>query len=237
MNISRRIVNSSNWSASREGNAITGIVLHTEVGTNQSSEVRFNDPTSQVSVHYGVELDGSIAQWVDEADTAYQAGNWQVNLTTIGIEHSDNGNPNDAVRTPQLYNASSDLVADICRRYNIPPDSNHIFLHKDVIDISHYPSGTACPDALDTVKIISMAVNKLQGVPMDAGTVTNLYLSGWQRQPTQEELNTWVGKPMQDFFYNGGKNQYEWLWQQIRQLQQQVSTHPTKLNPGIYQVV
>jgi hypothetical protein len=75
-------------------------------------------------------------------------------------------------------------------------------------------------------------------ISMDRGTVTNLYLAGWQRQPTQEELTAWVGKPMQDFFYGGGKNQYEYLWQQIRGRDAQLAAlaQPTQLNSGVYKV-
>lgn len=58
----------------------------------------------------------------------------------------------------------------------------------------------------------------LKEANMDEGTVHNLYLSGWQRKATSEELKMWVGKPMQDFFYAGGKNQYDHLWRQITDL-------------------
>lgn len=163
MTITKHIVTSANWDAGRGGHKVTGIVLHTMVGYMQGSENRFNDPSSQVSVHYGVGMDGSIRQWVEEANTAYQAGNYAVNQTTIGIEHEDRGNANDAVRTPALYESSSDLVAAICKRYGFPADKSHIFLHKNVIDKSVYPGGTACPDALNTDKIISMAAAKLKG--------------------------------------------------------------------------
>src|SRR6185312_5842566 len=166
MTIVKFPVTSANYDAGRGGHAITGIVLHTTVGTWQSAQARFNDPLSQVSVHYGVDLGGTIHQWVDEANTAWQAGNYAVNQTTIGIEHADNGNYNDAVRTPALYEASSDLVADICRRYHIPCDAAHIRRHHDVIDTSRYPGGTSCPDGLDTNKIIAMAAAKLGGNTM-----------------------------------------------------------------------
>ncbi len=184
--IQKFIVTDSNWDSGRGGHMVTGIVLHTMVGNTSGSQARFNDPASQVSVHYGISLDGSIHQWVEEADTAYQAGNYTINQTTIGIEHSDNSNPNDSVRTQAEYDSSSDLVADICKRYQIPCDTDHIFLHKDVIDTSVYPGGTACPDGLDTNKIISMAAAKLQGDSMypnanDLQTITNQ--CGWQKDP------------------------------------------------------
>ena len=201
MNIQQYIVTSENWTPGREGNTITGIVLHTMVGTTQSAYNRFNDPSSQVSVHYGVSLDGSLHQWVDEANTAWQAGNWDVNLKTIGIEHEDNGNPQDSIRTPQLYQASAELVADICKRYNIPCDTSHIFLHKDVIDTAVYPGGTACPDALDTNKIISMAQAILQGVdnviqtPDEAAEVIR---GVFKREPTAHEVQDLIGRSWYD---------------------------------------
>jgi hypothetical protein len=205
MNIAKRIVTSANWDAGREGNPIIGIVLHTMVGYMQPSEDRFNNPASQVSVHYGIGMNGSIRQWVEEANTAYQAGNRSINQTTIGIEHEDYGLYNDAERTDQLYESSSDLVADICKRYNFPADSKHIFLHKDVIDKRYYPGGTACPDALDTNRIIAMAASKFQGGNMDYDALARRLLTlgmflvvegkpDPDRQPTQKEVQDLIDR-------------------------------------------
>lgn len=198
MNIQRQVVTDANYDIGRAGHAITGIVLHTMVGTWQSAQARFSDPSSQVSVHYGVGLDGSIHQWVDEANTAWQAGDYAVNLTTIGIEHEDNGNAQDAVRTPQLYESSSSLVADICARYNIPCDTDHIFLHRDVIDKTRYPGGTACPDALDTSKIISMAQAKLEAnmsAVITKEAVVALALATTGRQPSSTQDEKYINQP------------------------------------------
>lgn len=209
MNITKHIVTSANWDTGRAGHSITGIVLHTMVGYMQPSENRFNDPTSQVSVHYGVGMDGSIRQWVEEANTAYQAGNYQVNLNTIGIEHEDWGNYNDAVRTPQLYESSSDLVANICKRYNIPCDTGHILLHKNVIDKTAYPGGTACPDALDTGKIINMAKAKIEGVeemPNDGDAINFIRIQRGDStyNPTADELAQAKLKSFKDWAYDLG---------------------------------
>jgi len=240
MNISRNIVTSVNWDAGRDGHAIIGIVLHTMVGWTAGAQARFNDPNSQVSVHYGVSLDGSIHQWVDEANTAYQAGNYAVNQKTIGIEHEDGGNANDSTRTQALYDSSSDLIADICKRYNIPCDTNHIFLHKNVIDKSVYPGGTACPDGLDTNKIISMAKAKLgQG---DNGMNDNGVKLVWQAayrgelQPSQADLDFWRGKPWDVCLSNqlatsAAKQIDGWI-----QAGKNAGSTPTVLKPGTYQV-
>lgn len=197
MNITEHIVTSANWDEGRGGKSIIGIVLHTMVGYMQGSEDRFNDPSSGVSVHYGVGMDGSVRRWVEEANTAWQAGNYPVNQTTIGIEHEDNGNANDSVRTPELYESSAQLVADICKRYNFPADPEHIFLHKNVIDKTRYPGGTACPDGLDTNKIISMAQSILQGDdmnPLNAGDLVNIHnATGWPGHPIEApEIAEWV---------------------------------------------
>lgn len=204
MNIQEHIVSSENWTAGREGTEVTGIVLHTMDGSMAGSQARFDDPTSKVSVHYGVGMDGSITRWVDEANTAYQAGNWQVNLTTIGIEHEDLGNYNDAARTPQLYTSSAELVADICRRYNIPCDTDHILLHKNVIDTTVYPGGTSCPDALDTNKIIRMAQDNLKGGNMTLSkeeviVIHQLIFNG--KNPGPGVVDAWTGRNLDDFLH------------------------------------
>lgn len=212
MDIQRQIVTSANWDAGRNGNAVSGIVLHTMVGTTTGSYNRFNNPSSQVSVHYGVSLDGSIHQWVDEQDTAWQAGNYPVNLRTIGIEHEDNGNANDSVRTAAEYESSSSLVADICKRYGFPADTNHIFLHKNVIDKSRYPGGTACPDGLDTGKIINMAGTKLKGDDMpdlvsDRGDAINFVRQDHgdsSYSPTEAEISAAQTMTYKDWAYKLG---------------------------------
>lgn len=200
MNIQKHLV-PGNFATGRKGNNVTGIVLHTMVGTTQGAQSRFNNPSSGVSVHYGVSLDGVITQWVEEYNTAYQAGNWQVNLTTIGIEHEDAGNYNGP-RTDALYEASSSLVADICKRYSIPCDTDHIFRHGDVIDKTAYPGGTACPDALDADRIISMAKAKL-GDDMKITTAADVnllwQLNGINRAPTEEEVQQAIGRDLDEY--------------------------------------
>ena len=127
------------------------VVIHTMVGTIASAGARFMNPASNVSAHYGIGLDGSSVQWVQESDTAYHAGNWDMNLNSVGIEHEDGGDFNGA-RSDALYQASSGLVRDICNRYGIPIDRAYILMHKEVPGAS-----TGCPDALDIERIVAMA--------------------------------------------------------------------------------
>lgn len=128
---------------------IDRIILHTEVGSQAAADHRFNDCNSKVSVHYGVSLDGSIWHWVDEDWVAYHAGDYSMNQRSLGIEHEDNGLYNDP-RPDILYTSSAQLVADICKFYNIPCDRTHILKHSEVI-------ATGCPDALDVDRIVREA--------------------------------------------------------------------------------
>jgi len=135
------------------------IVLHTMAGTVASTDARFKKPQSKASAHYGVGLNGSVVQWVREPDTAYHAGSLTMNLASIGIEHEDGGDAG-APRSEALYAATSSLIRDICERYAIPITRQWIVKHSEVPGVA-----TACPDALDVDRIVSMAASSSVGQP------------------------------------------------------------------------
>ena len=128
-------------------NPIDMIVLHTEVGFKTGTEATFDNLQSHISAHYGVNQDGTIDHFLEEYNTAYHAGDYSVNLRSIGIEHEDLNKPNDP-RPDALYETSSKLVADICKFYNISCDRDHIKKHNEVL------SSTQCPDSLDVDRIV-----------------------------------------------------------------------------------
>jgi len=144
-----KTVANGNWDSSRS--TIDRIVIHTMVGTAQAADTRFNNPSQQVSAHYGVLLNGTLWHWVDEDNTAYAAGDYAMNQRSINIEHEDNGDYN-GTRPDSLYTTSAKLVADICAFYNIPIDRQHILKHSEVSD-----NPTGCPDALDIDRIVKQA--------------------------------------------------------------------------------
>jgi hypothetical protein len=138
---------SGNYDTSRT--PITKIIIHTMVGTMQSTTYTFQNRANTVSSHYAVGLDGSLVQFVREDHTAYHCGNLVLNRQTIGIEHEDNKLPNNP-RTDALYETSAKLVADLCKFYNIPIDALHIIPHSSV-------KATGCPGTLDVNRIIKRA--------------------------------------------------------------------------------
>jgi hypothetical protein len=156
-----------NYTAGRQGHQIKCIVIHSIVGSLNSCIKTFQDPKRLASAHYGVGLDGRVVQFVLDENTAWHAGNWNVNLESIGIEHEDNAKPYDA-RTDLLYQKSAELVAELCRKYAVPCDRAHIKKHMEVS--SH---ATACPAGLDIDRIVSQAKAILEQVTTTKGWVSS----------------------------------------------------------------
>ena len=138
--------NSANYQKGRGGRQIKYIVLHWVVGRLEAADATFQDPKRIASAHYGVG-DNEIHQYVKDEDTAYHAGNFQVNQESIGIEHE--GGP-DLPISEATYFTSATLVADLAKRYAIPLDISNIWLHREI-------KATQCPGTLDRERIINMA--------------------------------------------------------------------------------
>jgi N-acetyl-anhydromuramyl-L-alanine amidase AmpD len=132
---------STNFRAGRPpGFAPTAVVMHRTGGALEAHRRRFADPSSSMSAHYGVALDGSIEQYVSETDTAFHAGvvvnpSWtglvprvNPNFYTIGIEHESG---------PEAWpdaqqRASAALLAEIADRWGIPLTPDRIVPHSAI---------------------------------------------------------------------------------------------------------
>lgn len=181
---------SPNFTKGRSGQIIKKLVIHWfGTGTLESANSRFQNPTSQVSAHYGVSK-GRIWQWVKEEDTAFHAGNYAVNQETIGIE-------NDATLNHNLseddYSLTASLVADICKRHGIPLDTEHIIPHKAV-------KPTKCPGTIDIPKIINLA----KGMTLNIQLVFNN-----QKYTKETEILAQTKARME--YLSGGKVSINWL--------------------------
>ena len=132
---------SPNFWAGRKGYRPEGVVIHIMDGTLVGTDSWFANPASQVSAHYGVGRTGEVHQYVKEEDTAWHAGRvdvpvWKLikpninpNLYTVGIEHE--GKPDD-VWTDAMKQSSAELIREICQRWQIPIDRNHIVGHFEI---------------------------------------------------------------------------------------------------------
>ncbi|RZI48258.1 peptidoglycan recognition protein family protein [Lactococcus kimchii] len=127
------------YSEGRSGATINKIVLHHMAGTNYDI-VPGIWQTREASAHYGIGKNGEIRAYVDENNTAWHAGNWNANISSIGIEHCNlTGDPTWQVAQATIE-ASAKLCADIAKRHGLGTlvMGKNLFVHSDF-------SATSCP--------------------------------------------------------------------------------------------
>jgi hypothetical protein len=173
---------------------ISRITFHHIVGDAPAAIVRFQTPGVEVSSNYVIGSDGTIYQCVADTDTPYCDGNYDSNSRTIAIEHA--GGIAGTPYTELMYQASIKLVRYLIGKYNIADFQRH----RDVIDKTRYPGGTACPGALNVERIVKEA--KENEMVDDATaramlTATTLLAQNGDtpdRQPTKEEVENLIGR-------------------------------------------
>ncbi|MCS7317505.1 MAG: N-acetylmuramoyl-L-alanine amidase [Candidatus Dojkabacteria bacterium] len=135
------------------------IVLHTTDGFGKNNFNWFNSPQSQSSSHFGVMLDGTIEQYVEIDDTAWHAGNWAINQASIGIEFDDNKNPNDSIRTNELYSSGIELICflieELEKKYpnSFKASATNDFLSHFIRVHREFVPTKTCPAGLDIDRI------------------------------------------------------------------------------------
>lgn len=128
------------FTAGRDGNNIEFIVLHYNAGNLSIDGIWNVWQTREASAHYQVTQDGTVGQLVWDADTAWHAGNYNINTRSIGIEHANDGNGN---LFPATLDNGAHLVAALCHYYGLgrPQYGENVFYHCDFY-------ATACPGGL-----------------------------------------------------------------------------------------
>ncbi len=76
--------------------------------------------------------DGHVAQHLDANDVGWHAGNWYVNMHSIGIEHEGYAADGATWFTESMYESSAALVTYLAHEYDIPLDRAHIIGHDQV---------------------------------------------------------------------------------------------------------
>ena len=169
MNIIKKIIQNNFWQG-RKNLKPKFIFLHTYDGGGTSLYNWFNRPTTQASAHFAVMKDGTVEQYVEDENTAWGNGTGKVtlngitvenmNLISFSIEHQDDKNPQDSVRTPELYESSAQLVAYLCKKWNIPCNRDWIKGHRDLPGVTK-----SCPGGLDMDRIVARAYEILNPQP------------------------------------------------------------------------
>src|SRR3990167_11517407 len=94
-----------NFKVGRDGRKVEFVIIHTIVGSVASAIATFQKPDRIASAHYVIGANRQVAM-VKEENTAYHAGNFDINLRSIGIEHEDNAKPYEP-RPDKLYEISA----------------------------------------------------------------------------------------------------------------------------------
>src|SRR4051812_7962301 len=119
-----------------DGLSIDYIVIHDTEGSYDTSVKLVEDP-SYLGWHYTIRSeDGHVAQHVNPKNIGFQAGNWYVNMHSIGIEHEGFAATGAAWYTESMYRSSATLVRYLAREYGIPLDRAHIIGHDQVPGIT-----------------------------------------------------------------------------------------------------
>lgn len=133
-----RYVQAANYSSGRSGLGLQYVVIHDMEGYYEASIQYFTNPGTQASAHYDVRSsDGQITQQVRDGDTAWHAGNWDVNQRSVGIEHEGFAHSGGQWYTEAMYKSSAALTRWLCDRFNIPKDRHHIIGHYEVPNPDH----------------------------------------------------------------------------------------------------
>jgi N-acetyl-anhydromuramyl-L-alanine amidase AmpD len=122
------------YGSSRGGFAVDTIVLHTTESTTTSALGWFASKDAHVSAHFVVAPDGKVYECVPVGFPAWHAGNYGVNLASVGIECVGHCAEPD-MWTPALVESLVSTIVDLCQQFpKIVPDRNHIIGHAEVPD-------------------------------------------------------------------------------------------------------
>lgn len=172
-----------NYTKGRSGRNIEAITIHHMAGrlTAEACGRIFQTVGRCGSSHYGIGYDGKIAQYVDEADTAWTNSNWDSNCKSVTIETSDNDTSwyvNDAT-----LNSLIKLVADIAKRNNL----GTLVPGKNLTWHSMFTSTTCPGDYLRSkMQYIADEANKINGAVK--GVVNAFYRVRTQKHQWLQEV-------------------------------------------------
>lgn len=136
------LILSTHMTKGRQGCKVDKIVVHHNGGNLTGKDCYDAWQTREASAHYQVAADGRITQLVWDTDTAWHAGDWHANLTSIGVEHADISSDPWMLSEATLDNGAH-LVAALCKHYGLgrPQWRVNVFPHSDF-------TSTACPASI-----------------------------------------------------------------------------------------
>ena len=115
--LASEFIKASHFSNGRDGRKIEMITLHhmASVLTARGCGNIFQG-NRQASAHYGVGYDGSVAQYVEEKNTAWANANWDSNCKAVTIELSNDSTGGEWHVGDTTLQKGIELIADIAKR-------------------------------------------------------------------------------------------------------------------------
>jgi len=113
------------------GPSLDYILIHDTETAYQPSVNLVQDPTYLAWNYTLRSEDGHVANHLDPADVGWHAGNWFLNMHSIGVEH-EGWAGTGAWFTEAMYQSSAALVRHLAAEHDIPLDRAHIIGHDQV---------------------------------------------------------------------------------------------------------
>jgi cold shock CspA family protein len=108
------------------------IVIH-DTETSYATALQLVQDPKYLAWNYTIRSsDGHVAQHLDARDVGFQAGNWYVNMHSIGIEHEGFAAQGATWYTEAMYRSSAKLVRHLADKYSVKLDRAHIIGHDQV---------------------------------------------------------------------------------------------------------
>lgn len=128
----------------RQGNGVSRIIIHHMAGNLGLETLGRIMESRQSSATYGIDVNGNIGRYVDEAYRPWTSSSWEADKCAVTIEVANNSGAPDWTVSDASMNALIELCADICKRNGIAKlnytgdKSGNLHMHK-------WYAATACP--------------------------------------------------------------------------------------------
>lgn len=169
---------------------ITEITIHHMAGvlTAQRCGELFQAVGRKGSAHYGIGNDGTIALYVDEANTAWTNSNFDANSRAVTIEVSNSKTGGNWLVGDKALASLVKLVADIAKRNGL----GTLVKGKNLTWHSMY-AATACPGKylLSKMDYIAQEANKINSNAK--AKVKTMIIDGINKQRLTDELIVYTG--------------------------------------------
>ena len=159
----------------KDGLSIDYIVIHDTEASWQTSLDLVDDPT-YLAWHYTIRSsDGQVAQHVNPKNVGFQAGNWYINMHSIGIEHEGFAATGASWYTESMYRSSATLVKYLSEEYGVPlrPGPRHRARPGPRHHQGHHPGHALGPGPLLGLGALHGARSARRCSPTVAGRATS----------------------------------------------------------------